>query len=44
MSDLEKARQLFQSAGLAFPEIPKDLAAKLTERGKWLFGKQTDQR
>ena len=37
MSDLEKARQLFQSSGLAFPEIPKDLAAKLKERGKWLF-------
>ena len=37
MSDLEKARQLFQSSGLAFPEIPQDLAARLKERGEWLF-------
>ncbi len=27
LTDIEKARQLFQEAGLAFPTIPKDLAA-----------------
>jgi hypothetical protein len=37
MSDLEKARRLFQMAGLAFPEIPKELAVRLKERGEWLF-------
>lgn len=37
MSDLDKARQLFKSSGLAFPEIPSELAAKLTQRGEWLF-------
>jgi hypothetical protein len=37
MTDHEKARRLFQTAGLAFPEIPEELAAKLRERGEWLF-------
>ncbi len=37
MGDLDKARQLFQSSGLPFPEIPKDLAVRMKERGKWLF-------
>ena len=37
MTDHEKARHLFQTAGLAFPEIPDELAAKLKERGEWLF-------
>ena len=37
MSDLDKARQLFQSSGLPFPEIPKELAVRLKERGEWLF-------
>jgi hypothetical protein len=37
MSVLEKARRLFQEAGLAFPEIPERLAAELNEQGKWLF-------
>ena len=37
MSVLEKARRLFQEAGLAFPEIPEELAAGLKEQGKWLF-------
>jgi hypothetical protein len=37
MSDLDKARQLFQSSGLPFPEIPKDLAVRLKERGEWLL-------
>ena len=37
MTDHEKARQLFQTAGLAFPEIPKELAVGLKERGNWLF-------
>ena len=37
MTDHEKARELFQAKGLAFPQIPPEVAAKLKERGKWLF-------
>ena len=37
MTDVEKARHLFQEAGLAFPTIPDELAVKLKEHGKWLF-------
>lgn len=37
MTDLEKARHLFQQAGLAFPTIPEELAAGLKEQGEWLF-------
>jgi hypothetical protein len=37
MTDIEKARHLFQEAGLAFPTIPKQLAAGLKEQGEWLF-------
>ena len=37
MSVLEKARRFFQEAGLAFPEIPEELAARLKKQGKWLF-------
>jgi hypothetical protein len=37
MSDIEKARQLFQKAGLAFPTIPQELAVGLKEQGKWVF-------
>ena len=37
MTDIEKARELFRQAGLAFPTIPKQLAARLKERGEWLF-------
>jgi hypothetical protein len=37
MTDVEKARHLFQEAGLAFPTIPKELAAGLKEQSKWLF-------
>ncbi len=37
MSGLEKARHLFQEAGLAFPKVPDELAAGLKEQGKWLF-------
>src|SRR5262249_36848977 len=37
MTGIEKARGLFQQAGLAFPTIPDRLAAKLKERGDWLF-------
>jgi hypothetical protein len=37
MTDTEKARELFQAAGLAFPNIPKELAARLKEKGKWVF-------
>lgn len=37
MSGLEKARHLFQEAGVAFPKVPDELAAGLKEQGKWLF-------
>jgi hypothetical protein len=37
MSDIEKARQLFRDAGLAFPTIPEELAEQLKEHGQWLF-------
>ncbi|HEY7157545.1 MAG TPA: hypothetical protein VH575_26555 [Gemmataceae bacterium] len=37
MADIEKARQLFREAGLAFPTIPEELATRLTEQGEWLF-------
>jgi hypothetical protein len=37
MSDIEKARQLFRNAGLAFPAIPSELAARLRELDQWLF-------
>src|SRR6266568_8303182 len=37
MADAEKARKLFQEAGLTFPIIPEDLAEQLKEQAKWLF-------
>ena len=37
MADIEKAKQIFRDAGLAFPTIPEDLAVQLKERGQWLF-------
>jgi hypothetical protein len=37
MTDVEKARQLFQEAGLPFPTIPKELSAGLKKQSKWLF-------
>ena len=37
MNGIEKSRQLFQEAGLAFPTIPKELAVRLKERGEWVF-------
>ncbi len=37
MTDIEKARQLFRDAGLGFPTIPEELAAKLNEEGPWVF-------
>jgi hypothetical protein len=37
MTDIEKARRLFQDAGLPFPTIPENLAAQLKEGGRWLF-------
>lgn len=42
-TDIEKARQLFQEAGLAFPTIPDGLAARLKEQGKWLFSTRAIQ-
>ena len=37
MTDIEKARQLFNDAGLAFPTIPGEFAERLKEQGEWLF-------
>ena len=37
MADAQKARSLFQEAGLTFPSIPEELAERLKEQGKWLF-------
>lgn len=37
MTDIEKARHLFQEAGLAFPTIPDALAARLEEQDEWIF-------
>jgi len=37
MTDVDKARQLFREAGLAFPTIPEELATQLQEQGRWLF-------
>jgi hypothetical protein len=37
LTDIENARHLFREAGLAFPTIPADLAARLKERDTWLF-------
>lgn len=37
MTDLEKARRLFRDAGLAFPTIPAEIAARLKQQGVWLF-------
>lgn len=37
MTDINRARGLFSSAGLAFPTLPDELALKLKERGQWVF-------
>jgi len=37
MTDAEKARELFHEAGLTFPNIPDELAARMKEKGKWVF-------
>jgi hypothetical protein len=37
MTGIDKARELFQRAGLAFPMLPKELAAKLKERDSWVY-------
>jgi len=37
MTDLREAKQLFQEAGLAFPAIPEELAARMEKREKWVF-------
>lgn len=37
MTGLEKAKKLFHEAGLAFPQIPQELAVKLKEQSNWLF-------
>jgi hypothetical protein len=37
VSGLSQARAVFSKAELAFPAIPKDLAARLVEREPWVF-------
>ena len=37
MIDIEKARQLFKEAGIAFPKIPEELAEQLEEKHEWQF-------
>jgi hypothetical protein len=37
MTDVEKAKRLFQKAGLAFPKIPEELSVRLKERAEWHF-------
>ncbi len=43
MTDIERARRLFEEAGLAFPTIPNSLALQLKEQGKWLFSTRAIQ-
>jgi hypothetical protein len=40
MTGIDKARDLFSSAGLAFPTLPEELAMKLKERDEWVFSTQ----
>ena len=37
MSGLEKARATLLHAGLAFPQIPEELACQMEEREEWVF-------
>jgi hypothetical protein len=37
MTDIEKARQLFSDAELAFPTSPGEIAAQLKKQGEWVF-------
>jgi hypothetical protein len=37
VTDAEKARKIFQEAGLILPSIPKELAERLKEQDNWLF-------
>jgi len=37
MTDLEEAKYLFKTSGLAFPKIPEKLATQLKKRDRWLF-------
>jgi hypothetical protein len=37
MDDVEEARRLFLNAGLAFPNIPEELAMRLQKRERWVF-------
>jgi hypothetical protein len=37
MTDIEKARQIFTSAGLGFPTIPKELAPFFKQKDNWFF-------
>ncbi|WP_395746162.1 hypothetical protein [Prosthecobacter sp.] len=37
LTGLEKARATFYRAGLAFPQVPEELAAALEEKERWVF-------
>jgi hypothetical protein len=37
MGDSQKARKLFQEAGLTFPNIPEELVLRLKEQDEWIF-------
>lgn len=43
IADIERARLLFEEAGLAFPTIPNRLAVRLKEQDKWLFSTRAIQ-
>ena len=40
MEGIEKARGLFEAAGLAFLAVPEVLSALLVERDEWVFSTQ----
>lgn len=37
MSDIDRAKQLFETAGLGFPTIPNELESSVQCQGEWLF-------
>lgn len=37
MTDLHRARMRFEKAGLAFPEVPPELAARMQARTRWRY-------
>jgi hypothetical protein len=37
MNGVEEAKQVFSNAGLAFPNIPEELAVRLEKKERWIF-------